>query len=87
MRTSVLGSGNWHAALKSEQEFQRRQQEWREARIAQVATDNIGDPDFTFDTLCERFSESHPETIRRVLRQRCGVRVGFGPFGPLVWIR
>ena len=25
MRTSVLGSGNWHAALKSEQEFQRRQ--------------------------------------------------------------
>ena len=75
MRQGVLGPGNWHQYLKEEQEFQAEQKERREARIAQVAMSNSDDPDFTFDTLCERFSWSYPDMIKRVLRERCWTEV------------
>lgn len=75
MRRSVLGEGNWSKMAKEEADLQRAQREKREARIASVALANLDDPDFTFGVLCERFSESDPYTLRKILRERCWVEV------------
>lgn len=54
-------------ALREEQDFQKAQQEARERRIERTILANIGDDDFTFQVLCERFSGSHPDAIRKIL--------------------
>jgi hypothetical protein len=49
--------------MREEADFQRRQKEWREARIRKVARDN---PDLTPGALAERFCEAVP-TINELL--------------------
>lgn len=54
--------------VKEEKEREKRDAEKRRQRIVKVVLDNLDEPDFTFDALCERFSQDMPYTLRTILK-------------------
>jgi hypothetical protein len=59
----------WSKITREEAQFQRQSDDAREQRIVKVVRANMDNPDFDWDTLCERFAGSTEKSLYYVLRK------------------